>query len=112
MVEVIETPAEISLKMCSKLLKKACLSNDKQAAKEALLHWGKIQFNATSLGAIAPHCEARLRDAILELNTALYSQHNVAWEGKPLFQGFSENTARAKLSTRSEDDVLKPLYRL
>jgi hypothetical protein len=111
-VEVIETPAEISLKMCSKLLKKACLSNDKQAAKEALLHWGKIQFNATSLGAIAPHCEARLRDAILELNTALYSQHHIAWEGKPLFQGFSENAARAKLSSRSEDDVLKPLYRL
>ena len=111
-VDVIETPAEISLKMCSKLLKKACLSNDKQAAKEALLHWGKIQFNATSLGAIAPHCEARLRDAILELNTALYSQHHIAWEGKPLFQGFSENAARAKLSTRSEDDVLKPLYRL
>jgi hypothetical protein len=53
-----------------------------------------------------------LRDAILELNTALYSQHHIAWEGKPLFQGFSENAARAKLSSRSEDDVLKPLYRL
>lgn len=111
-VDVVETTAEISLKMCSKWLKKACVSNDKHAAKEALLHWGKIQFNVTSLGAIAPHCDARLRDAILELNTALYSQHTIAWEGKKLFQGFSENAARAKLSSSREDDALKPLYRL
>lgn len=109
---VVESPAEISLKMCTKLLKKACFSNDQHAAKEALLQWGKLQFNANSLGAIAPHCGARLRDAILELNTVLYSQHAVAWEGKALFQGFSEHAARAKLTTRVENEALKPLYRL
>jgi hypothetical protein len=92
-------------------LKNACSANDPIAAKEALLIWGQEQFNVASLGAIADFCEARLRDEILLLNQVLYGKDGGHWTGKKLFQTFTENKARAKL-TGAEDKSLEPLYRL
>jgi hypothetical protein len=112
-IEPLENPAEISLKTCIKQLKNACMTNDANAAKNALLEWGRRQFDESSLGAIAPHCEARLRDEILKLNASLYAKNAEPWQGKELFKTFSENNARAKLTTiHTKDDALKPLYRL
>lgn len=110
--ESVESPAEISLKACVKQLKKACMTNDAGAAKIALLEWGKLQFNEISLGAIAPHCEARLRDEILQLNSSLYAKEPQVWQGRELFKTFSENNARVKLATQTKTNALKPLYRL
>ncbi|MDD5754229.1 MAG: protein BatD, partial [Methylococcales bacterium] len=90
----------------------ACMTDDAQAAKIALIEWGRGQFDETSLGAIATHCEARLRDEILKLNSSLYAKNAEPWQGKELFKTFSENNARAKLTTHEKADVLKPLYRL
>jgi hypothetical protein len=111
-VEPVESPAEISLKTCIKQLKNACMADDASAAKTAVIEWGRRQFDETSLGAIATHCEARLRDEILKLNTSLYAKNAEPWQGKELFKTFSENNARAKLTTHEKTDVLKPLYRL
>ncbi len=105
--------AEIHYKDIIKRLKKACNENNAIAAKNALLEWGRQQFNVTSLGAVAMVCDARLRNEILLLNQALYSNENKTekWVGKRLFQAFTENKARAKLAI-AEDNGLKPLYRL
>jgi hypothetical protein len=94
-----------------KNLKKACGDNDASAAKNALIAWGKLEYKATSLGAIASCCNARLRDEILELNRVLYSKEARQWQGKKLFQAFSEHKARRQLAP-SEDRSLEPLYRL
>ncbi len=94
-----------------KSLKKACADNNATAAKNAVLTWGKQLFNATSLGAIASCCDARLRDEILYLNSALYSKDPAQWQGKKLFQAFIENKARSKRAA-PEDNSLEPLYRL
>ncbi len=102
---------EMRFKDTVKRLKKACAENDAPAAKKALLDWGRQQFQATSLGAIATHCEARLRDEIQELNQVLYGKDTGQWQGKRLFQTFTENQARAKLAGK-EDSPLEPLYRL
>jgi len=110
--EMQESSTEISLKISVKNLKKACETNDTIAAKIALLEWGKLQFNEISLGAIAPHCEARLRDEILKLNTVLYAKEAQNWQGRELFKAFSENKARVKLATREKTDTLKPLYQI
>ena len=110
--ETQESPTEIPLKTCLKNLKKACEIHDAKAAKMALLEWGKLQFNEISLGAIAPHCEARLRDEILKLNATLYAKEPQTWQGRELFKTFSENNARVKLATREKLDTLKPLYRI
>ena len=110
--ETAESPAEISLKSSVKKLKNACMADNSELAKIALLEWGKLQFNVTSLGAIAPHCEARLRDQILKLNATLYAKNPDIWQGKELFKTFSENNVRAKLATREKPEALKPLCRL
>ena len=112
-LEPLENPAEVSLKTCIKQLKNACMTDDANAAKAALFEWGRRQFDESSLGAIAPHCEARLRDEILKLNASLYAKNAEPWLGKELFKTFSENNARAKLTVpHANDDALKPLYRL
>jgi hypothetical protein len=103
--------SEISLKECIKNLKKACIKNDVTAAKDALLEWGRQKFNVSNLGALAGFCDARLRDEILHLNHALYGKEIVEWQGKKLFQAFTENKAREKI-VATKDKSLEPLYRL
>jgi len=102
---------EINLKECIKNLKTACNSDNALAAKDALLEWGRQKFNVSNLGAIAMFCDARLRDEILHLNHVLYGKEAGQWQGKKLFQAFTENKAREKIAV-TEDKTLEPLYRL
>ncbi|MEI7840176.1 MAG: BatD family protein [Methylococcaceae bacterium] len=110
--ETVESPAEISLKSSVKKLKNACMTDNSEDAKTALLEWGKLQFNETSLGAIAPHCEAFLCDEILKLNASLYAKNTDIWQGKQLFKAFGENSVRTKFTARTDVDALQPLYKL
>lgn len=110
--ETAESAAEISLKSSVKKLKNACMTDNSEDAKTALLEWGKLQFNETSLGAIAPHCEASLRDEILKLNATLYAKNAEIWQGKSLFKAFGENNVRTKFTSRANVDGLQPLYKL
>lgn len=110
-VIVVEDETEISLKAAIKNLKQACAENDAIAAKEALLIWGKQKFEVNNLGGIAGYCEARLRDEILLLNQTLYGKESNQWQGKKLFQAFTENKARSAIK-ETVDKSLEPLYKL
>jgi hypothetical protein len=105
------TATEVNLNDSIKKLKQACSDNDAVAAKDALLDWGRQKFDATNLGAVASCCDARLRDEILLLNQTLYGKDAGQWQGKRLFQAFSENKARERIS-QAADSGLEPLYRL
>ncbi len=107
-------PSELDLNLTAsiKALKLACANNDANAAKDALLIWGQLKFNSTNLCAIASDCEARLRDEILLLNQTLYGKELHQWQGKKLYQTFTENKAREKVATSTTDKSLEPLYRL
>jgi hypothetical protein len=94
-----------------KSLKRACWENNPQAAKQALLQWGKANFGADSLGSIAPFCAESLRDEILRLNQHLYSGQQQAWKGENLWQAFSKAGSRQRVGT-SHDDGLEPLFKL
>lgn len=109
--DAVAVAREIRFKDTVKRLKNACQENNATEAKNALLAWGEQQLNATSLGAIALHCEARLRDEILRLNQVLYGKTTEQWQGKRLFQTFTENQARAKLASK-EESPLEPLFKL
>ena len=109
--DIKNSQKQLRLNEISKQLKDACNRNDSIAAKNALLMWGKQQFGAGNLSAIATHCEARLRDEILALNQHLYSRNAAGWNGKKLFQTFSENNAIQKIGLPGET-VLEPLHRL
>ncbi len=106
--------SEIRLQDCVKILKKACVDNNPIAAKDALLAWGKLKFTGLpvqNVGAIAALSDARLRDEIMLLNQALYADNAEQWQGKRLFQAFSENKARDTKSAPF-DNKLEPLNRL
>ena len=94
-----------------KALKKACTQNDAPATKNALIAWGTLTFNQSTLGSIAECCDARLRDEILNLNHSLYGKANSDWQGKKLYQAFTENKALQKKSL-DRDNSLEPLNRL
>ncbi len=96
---------------CIKALKKACSQNDSQASKNALIAWGRLTFNQSTLGGIADYCDVRLREEILHLNQSLYGKASKEWQGNTLFQAFTENKARQK-KTVAKDNSLEPLNRL
>ncbi|MGR9114396.1 MAG: BatD family protein [Gammaproteobacteria bacterium] len=111
MPEPQDDSVEISLNDSIKALKKACNENNAQSAKDALINWGRLKFNVSSLGALAPQCDARLRDEIVRLNHCLYGKTTESWQGKRLFQTFVENKAMEQIKT-GQDESLEPLYRL
>ncbi|MCQ8115948.1 BatD family protein [Methylomonas rosea] len=94
-----------------KTLKRACWENKPQAAKQALLQWGKAEFGAESLGAIAAHCAEALREEILALNRLLYSGRNQDWQGQALWQAFSAKPT-AVSSDGKNGDGLEPLFKI
>lgn len=102
---------ETNLQAIADKLKKACNKNDAVVAKDSLVEWGRHKFNVSNLGAIAAFCDARLRDEILHLNRILYGKEKTQWQGKKLFQAFTENKAREKI-INAKDSALEPLYRL
>jgi len=110
-IEEIDNSSDIKVKQIVKALRLACRDNDALAVKDALLAWGKVSYNCNTLSAIAPHCEARLRDEILLLNQYLYANQAEPWQGKKLFQTFTENKAR-KAVDKTVNDELEPLYRV
>ncbi|OAI07467.1 hypothetical protein A1353_07245 [Methylomonas methanica] len=94
-----------------KTLKRACWENNPQAAKQALLQWGKAEFGAESLGAIAAYCAEALREEILALNRLLYSGRNRDWQGQNLWQAFSAKPT-AVSSDGKNGDGLEPLFKI
>lgn len=95
----------------AKTLKHACWENNPLSAKQALLLWGKRQFAAESLGAIASLCDEPLRREIDKLNQYLYSGRQQAWEGQPLWLAFDACHMKTGAAAVA-DDGLEPLYKL
>lgn len=102
---------EVKLKETVNSIKKACAGNDPIACKNALMIWGNIKFNCSNLSDIASQSDARLRDEIQLLNQNLYANQTESWQGKKLFQAFTENKAREEVSNHQNNDVLEPLYK-
>lgn len=108
--EAVERPARQAVDINA--LKSACQQNQAQAAKQALLHWGRQQFAADSLTAIAHQCPEHLRTEILLLNQALYSAALPDWNGNALWEAFKQFKPGKKMAADAAEDVLEPLYRL
>ena len=101
-------PAESAME---KNLKHACWESNPNAAKQALLQWGKAHFGADSLTTIAGLCPEALSDEIEVLNQHLYSGQHQAWNGEKLWQAFSG--AKFEKGVKSVgDEVLEPLFKL
>ncbi|WKJ90739.1 BatD family protein [Methylomonas montana] len=97
--------------LLERTLKRACWENNPQAAKQALLQWGKTEFATGSLGSLAARCPAALGEEILALNRLLYSGQHQDWQGQNLWQAFSAKPL-AENADRKSDDGLEPLFKI
>jgi hypothetical protein len=104
-------PFKVSLNAIEQQLKLACQENNPQAAKQALLHWGKTQFGEDSLGVIAKRSTQPLAVEIENLNQCLYSGLAVSWQGDTLWAAFSSH-AKQVASSLEQTSALEPLYKL
>jgi hypothetical protein len=97
-----------------KALKLACANNDRQAVKQALLQWGKMQFSCNSLTTLAENCPGPLAHQIMVLNGYLYSSQPQDWQGQALWQAFVDTKLRQAADKKSPatDSALEPLYKL
>jgi len=94
-----------------KTLKKACITNEPALAKEALIEWGREQFNQSSLTKIAELCAPALQNEILALNGVLYGGENKEWQGAELWIAFKENQPITTKQT-TEAVPLPPLFKI
>ena len=95
----------------NKNLKKACSNNDSIMAKDALLQWGREKFNQSSLTKIAEQCDQPLRQEMLALNAALYSNKAEEWQGAELWTAFQNNKS-AEVKNTEPVDPLQPLFKI
>jgi len=94
-------------------LKKACKNNDSTQAKDALLRWGREQFNESSLTKISEQCSPELQSEILSLNKILYSAKDKEWQGGMLWQAFKDNkVVKSSKSTSAKGEPLPELFNI
>ena len=95
-----------------KNLKTVCLQNNPEAAKQALLVWGRQQFGLENLDSISQACSGQLRHEIRLLNQCLYSADRGSWNGLALWQAFDQFKVETKNQAKQKNETLEPLFRL
>ena len=94
----------------------ACQARDPNAAKSALLQWGRIRFEAPdlcTLGELRRRLDDPLAAQIRLLEEALYSRHTGNWSPEQLRDAFASTAPIADDQHKSpRSEILAPLYRL
>jgi len=93
-------------------LKKACMQNEAEVAKEALLAWSRVFWpqRSHSLGEVRNRVEDTLGDEIQKLNAVLYSQESGAWQGGPaLWAAFEQEVKKEKKKAVRKPEGLVPM---
>jgi BatD DUF11 like domain len=93
-----------------KRLKAACIANQAQAAKQALLIWSTQQLGIDNLTQLAAVSDATLAEQIRVLNQQLYAQQAGQWDGYPLWQAFEHHKPGKQQAAAT--DGLEPLHKL
>jgi len=95
-----------------KQLKKACMQNAAEAAKEALLAWSRALWpqRTQSLGEVRHRVGLDLSREIQKLNTSLYSREPDAWQGGPaLWAAFEQEIKKEKIKSVRKAEGLAPM---
>ncbi len=94
-------------------LKQACERNDGQAARVALLEWGKLQWpNSTpkTIGNIGERSSELFREELFKLNHILYGHEPVVWKGEALWKAFEQSATQETKTPTPIKDGLEPLW--
>jgi len=106
---------EPSQKAAMKSIKQACLDNNPQATKDAIIVWGGLYFedcDITSLADVASASNDALANELLALNQVLYSGADSEWIGQGLWQAidlFNKGNGVSKNKKKGKQ-ILAPLY--
>ncbi len=95
------------------MLQKACELSDAQAAKNALLNWGKVLWpedHPGNLNELSRVTGGPLGAQLLMLNTYLYSNKNAPWNATNLWQAFTRFEKPSDSAEPLEGELL-PLYK-
>ncbi len=95
------------LRPVKKQLKKACLQNEAQAAKEALLTWARLRWpgRPASLGEIGKRVPSELAEEIGRLNAVLYRPGQDPWQGGQMLWEAFEKTAVENSTQRTRKNT-------
>jgi len=99
----------------SSALKQACAVNDAEAAREALLDWSQNRGGGPCRNlrdVVAVISNAAFRDAVIELERALYGRERQAWRGDALWTAFRLEPATPPLRVPAAEAPLPPLFKL
>jgi len=102
-----------SLKKLTTAVYRSCKLNQASSCKDALIEWGRARYPAqsiNSLGDLAQHCNARLGDAIKQLNNALYGNNATHWNSQSLVEAFKAQQKSAGRKPAEKPSSLQPLY--
>lgn len=102
-----------SRKQAEKKIKQACMDNNTQASKEAILTWGKILYpekSINSLSELGKHIGGTVANDINTLNQVLYSPSETTWQGQDLWDSIQDYNAGQKQTRPQKEDTLAPLY--
>jgi len=105
-----------SVKAALKDIKQACMNNDAQMSKDALIRWGQALFiddSLHSLGDLSKKVDGKLSQNIQALNAYLYRNNNENWICNHLFDLCDKYTEKEKSQSKSHitNDKLVDLYK-
>ncbi|VAW59457.1 hypothetical protein MNBD_GAMMA08-1269, partial [hydrothermal vent metagenome] len=105
-----------SVKAALKDIKQACMNNDAQMSKDALIQWGQALFiddSLHSLGDLSKKVDGKLSQNIQALNAYLYRNNNENWICNHLFDLCDKYTKKEKSQSKSHitNDKLVDLYK-
>jgi hypothetical protein len=92
-------------------LQGSCEANDAETAKATLLQWAALQWpgnRINSLGELAAQFDGELAQQLHRLSQHLYSPAGGAWDGRKLWQSFTERPQQK--SAAKPEPGLEPLY--
>jgi len=95
-------------------LKTACSTQNPQAAKNALLQWGKFVWPdqpPANLNELSRCSGGELGEQLLTLNKTLYSNSENQWNGEALWRAFGSFESPSARKADNDDGGLLPLYK-
>ena len=98
-----------------KELRASCDCNDPVGAKENLLRWARLAWPDNppmNIGEIGRRLGTDLADELNRLNTVLYSNSKMEWQGSCLWGVFKDEPVPQHKPTRRYQGKLEPLYRI
>jgi len=95
-------------------IRTACIANDAQATKDALLRWAGFNWPGSpvrSLGELTARLDFALQKHVHELSQNIYRQTASQWHGEPLWQAFEARQKQPPPKVAGPKPDLEPLYR-